>query len=201
MRLLLVRHGESICGVNGVVGGPTGCTGLTELGLKQAEALRDRLVTEGFEPDVVMSSTLPRAMQTADALAAAWDLDVERDPDLREFDPGDADGMLWDEARERFGPFEVVEEPDRPFAPGGESLNAFRSRIARVLDRCAETHDGQTVVAACHGGPIFMSVITRFEIPRRTTARMHPDFTSITEWERADGHWILHRFNDTAHLR
>ena len=38
-RLVLVRHGEAACNVGGVVGGRRGCTGLTELGRRQATAL------------------------------------------------------------------------------------------------------------------------------------------------------------------
>ena len=37
-RLVLVRHGEAECNVAGIVGGPQGCTGLTDLGRVQAAA-------------------------------------------------------------------------------------------------------------------------------------------------------------------
>ena len=55
--LVLVRHGESQCGVDGVPGGHRGCTGLTDLGRDQAARLRDRLArTREFTPTVVLSS-------------------------------------------------------------------------------------------------------------------------------------------------
>ena len=93
MRLLLIRHGESICGVNGVVGGTLGCTGLTERGFEQARALRDRFERSGeVKPDLVMSSTLPRAHQTACEVAPMFGLDVVRDVDLVEMIPGEMDG-------------------------------------------------------------------------------------------------------------
>src|SRR3981081_2005764 len=42
-KIILVRHGESNVTVSQVVGGERTCTGLSELGVRQAERLRDRL--------------------------------------------------------------------------------------------------------------------------------------------------------------
>src|SRR5437870_1666364 len=97
MRLLLVRHGESICGVDGIVGGERGCTGLTERGFAQAGALRDRFAREAFAPDAILTSTLPRAYQTAEAIADGLGLGVQRDTDLCELIPGEIDGAPWSE--------------------------------------------------------------------------------------------------------
>ena len=46
-RMVLVRHGEAVCNVNGIVGGVIGCTGLTELGRRQISALAARLEVTG----------------------------------------------------------------------------------------------------------------------------------------------------------
>jgi len=195
MRLLLIRHGESICGVNGIVGGERGCTGLTERGLAQARALRDRLTNEAFAADVIYTSTLPRAVQTAEIVADGLGLPPEQDPNLREFIPGEMDGTPW-EAWDRF---DVSAEPDRPMSPGGESLNVFKARVAALLDRFAADHPGQTVVAVCHGGVIGTSIYRAFGIPDGLIWA-DIDFTSITEWRREEERWRLVRFNDVAHL-
>ncbi len=42
-RVVLVRHGEAVCNINGIVGGQRGCTGLTDLGRRQVTALAERL--------------------------------------------------------------------------------------------------------------------------------------------------------------
>ncbi|MGH2760500.1 MAG: histidine phosphatase family protein [Actinomycetota bacterium] len=193
MRLLLVRHGESICGVNGIVGGERGCTGLTERGFAQARALRDRLDREGLRADALLASTLPRAWQTAGTLAPVLGADVVRDADLCEFVPGDIDGTRWDDWAERF---DVGAEPDRPLSTGGESLNCFRSRVTELLNRLAETYDGRTVVAASHGGVVWASR----SVLLSTAEELPVDFTSITEWTHEHGRWTLVRINDTAHL-
>lgn len=193
MRLLLVRHGESICGVNGIVGGAHGCTGLTERGFAQARALRDRLAREGFRADALFASTLPRAIQTADVLSEALELDVVQDADFCEFVPGEIDGTLWEEWADRF---DVAAEPDRPLSPGGESLTLFRSRVSGVFDRMAQTHDGKTVVAACHGGIVWMSR----QLLLDEGSEQPVENTSITEWSYSGGRWELVRINDVEHL-
>src|SRR4051812_37649034 len=70
-RLILVRHGESVVQVEGIVGGPKACRGLSERGRRQVSALRDRWLRSGFRADVLLSSTLPRAVETAELLSDA----------------------------------------------------------------------------------------------------------------------------------
>jgi probable phosphoglycerate mutase len=195
VRLLLIRHGESICGVDGIVGGARGCTGLTDRGLAQAEALRNRLVREEARIDVLFASTLPRAQQTAAVVAEGFGLDVIHDADLCEFMPGEIDGSPW----ETWDRFDVLAEPDRPMSPGGESLTVFRSRVRGLLDRLVDEHDGRVVAAVCHGGVVFGSLSEIFGLhDRRFGAQA--DFTSITEWRHGEDGWHLVRWNDVAHL-
>lgn len=194
MRLLLVRHGESICSVNGIVGGERGCTGLTERGFAQAGALRDRLVTEGLQADALLASTLPRARQTAEVLSEALGLDVVSEPDLVEFIPGEIDGTAWDDWTDRF---DVTAEPDRPLSPGGESVNAFWSRVSGLFERLSTTYTDRTVIAACHGGIVWAS---RRLLLGADNEGVEVDFTSINEWVYADGSWTQVRLNDIAHL-
>jgi 2,3-bisphosphoglycerate-dependent phosphoglycerate mutase len=201
VRLLLIRHGESICSVDGVVGGAKGCTGLTPRGLEQAAALRDQMVRTGDVPDVVLASTLPRAIQTAEVVAEAFGVPVEQRDDLCELVPGECDGGTWDDWRETYGSFDVTTEPDRPVSPGGESWNGFRARVLGVVEAIAGAHDGRTIAAFCHGGVIFTSVVELFGLRAGDHPSLDADFTSVTEWRRAAGRWRLARFNDVSHIR
>jgi probable phosphoglycerate mutase len=191
VRLVLVRHGESICAVNGIVGGAKGCTGLTERGFAQAQALRDRFEREGFVPDVVLASTLPRGRQTAETLGFPF----EASDDLVELIPGVIDGTPWAD----FAGFDIQTEPDRPVSEGGESLNVFKVRVRGLIERLAHEHDGRTVVAVCHGGVIGASLYYGLRAPDGSLS-IDIDFTSITEWRRSDDGWVLVRCNDHAHL-
>lgn len=184
--------------MNGIVGGARGCTGLTERGFEQARALRDRFAAEGFEADVLLASSLPRAVQTAETVGESLGLEPVIEPDLVEWIPGDIDGSTWDEWRELYA-FDLPNEPDRPISPNGESINVFSARVERTLDRLADTYVGQTVVACCHGGVVFGSLVLLLGADR-TRVSAETDFASVTEWRRELGRWTLVRYNDTAHL-
>lgn len=207
-RLVLVRHGEAQCHVEQIVGGAKGCTGLSDLGRRQAAALRRRLERTGElrRADVLYSSTLPRAVETAEVIAPALGAPaVKQDDDLCELEPGEADGITWDEFRERYTWPGGTGDVFRPMAPGAESWARFSERVGAALSRLADDHEGQTVVAACHGGVIMGSFHALAELPLVQRFLLRIENTSITEWERkpsgaGEDRWTLVRFNDAAHL-
>jgi 2,3-bisphosphoglycerate-dependent phosphoglycerate mutase len=208
-RLVLVRHGQSRATVDQVAGGMRGCQGLTDLGVRQAEALRDRLAATGELGRVtaLLSSTLPRALETATVLAPALGhLAIATDPDLCEMNPGEGDGLTWREWGERYGGFDTLADPYRPLAPGGESFAVFQLRVGRTLARLVVEHDGGVVVAVCHGGVIDGSLRIGFGLAWHAGWRAiaEPANTSLTEWEcsteREPRQWRLVRYNDAAHL-
>ena len=205
MRLILVRHGDAYAGFEGVVAGERGCTGLTPLGRRQAGALRDHLTSTGrVRPDVLLASVLRRAVETAEIIAPGLGLEaVRQECDLCEVHTGEADGLAWAEYAARYGSFDMEAEPERVFAPGGESWRSFHERVQRMLERIAGEFAGQTVVAVCHAGVIMASMRTLLGIPHPGTgARIRPVNTGLTEWERDtdSGRWTLHSFNEHDHL-
>lgn len=211
-RLVLIRHGESQAAVDQVVGGIRGCTGLSELGIQQCHALRDRLArTRELEPvDLLLASVLPRAIETAELIAPALDLtptDIVQDCDLCELHPGECDGLTWEKFRRLYGEPDMASNPYAPLSPGGESLADFHLRVGRTITRLAAEFEGKTTVIATHGGFIFASLDVFLGVPafgRMRMAELNPDNTSITEWSRQPddmgGKWRLARYNDTAHL-
>jgi broad specificity phosphatase PhoE len=205
MRLILVRHGEAHAGFHGPIAGRTGCRGLTPYGRSQAEALREHLVTSGrIQADVLVASVLPRAIETAEIIAPGLGLEIsDHDCDLCEVHTGEADGTDWSEYNDRFGSFDMEAEPDRVFAPGGDSWNGFHARVQATLERYARDYDGQTVVAVCHAGVIMAAMRLLLGIPATdTSAHLRPTNTGLTEWEHepAIESWILRSYNEAAHL-
>jgi len=205
VRLTLVRHGDAHAGFVGVIGGERGCAGLTDLGRRQAEALRDDLAERGaLRADALLASTIPRAIETAEIIAPALGFErVARHCDLCEVHTGEADGLEWVEYSERYGGFDMEAEPERLFAPQGESWNGFHVRVGQALDRIATEHAGQTVVAVCHAGVVQASLRVLLGIPHPGTgARVQPSNTGMTTWEHDPdrGRWTLHAFNDVGHL-
>ena len=201
--VVLVRHGHARAVDLGVVAGHRGCVGLSETGRQQAEGLRDRLAATGFRADAVVTSVLPRAIETADLVAEGLGFDpayVPHDCGLCERHPGEADGLTWDELVARYGPIDPVREPDRPMSPGGETGRAFRRRARASVEGLASRYAGGTVVAVTHGGVILAATLAFLGVAPRSFAHQLAN-TSVTEWVRTDdGRWLLHRFNDAAHL-
>lgn len=201
-RLVFVRHGRAEAQDRSVVGGHEGCTGLTERGRRQVRRLGDRFQAAGFRPDAVVTSVLPRAIETASIVAEGLGVDaatIPRDCDLCERHPGEGDGLTWSAFVERYGAIDPIAQPDAEPSPGGESTNGFHARVRASVDRLSEEHEGQTVLVVCHGGVILAATLQLLGIP---LGRFTPDIphTSITEWWRDDKGWLLARLNDTAHL-
>lgn len=209
-RLVLIRHGEAQTALDGILGGERFCSGLSAEGRRQAIALRDRLqaTDELGAVHALYASSLPRAAETAEIIAPAiGNPEIRVDRDLREFDPGEADGMGWEEFNARF-PLPSVFDPHVPRAPGAESWASFGERVERALARIVETHGGETVVIACHGG-VIEHAFHLWEIPTIDGLFIEIFNTGITEfvwsepwpWHAPGPHrWRLVRHNDAAHL-
>jgi phosphohistidine phosphatase len=72
MRVLIVRHAEAAPGT------PDELRALTAAGRETARALGEQLRESGFTPDVVVTSPLLRARETAEALALGQPMVDER---------------------------------------------------------------------------------------------------------------------------
>jgi probable phosphoglycerate mutase len=198
-RLVLVRHGEPVAAVKGIVGGPVGDTGLTDRGRDQVRAVAARLAASG-ELGVVAAlyaSSLPRAIETAELLAPALGgLAVTVRHDLREHDPGEMDAMLWSEAIASFEIPNFDTHPDVPVAPGGDSLVGFHERIRAALRDVVAAHLGETVVIACHGGVVSAAVGAAFGLPADRRVALPTHYSSMTEFSATPETLELARYND-----
>ncbi|MHB8681816.1 MAG: histidine phosphatase family protein [Acidimicrobiales bacterium] len=203
-RLVLVRHGEAVCGVTGVVGGPRGCTGLSELGRTQAEALAHRLEDSGelAGAGAFYSSVLARAVETAAAIApyVGSGAAARAECSLCELHPGEGDGMKWDEFLAAFGAPRWDTDPTAALAPGGESWRGFVERAAAALEELADRHTGETVVVVCHAGVIESAMLRFLPVAGRERLGLRTAHVSLTEFERDGAQWRLLRYNDSAHL-
>lgn len=203
-RLVLVRHGESEVTVRQVIGGPRTCSGLSALGHRQAERLRARLAETGeLRADALYSSQYPRAIETAEALSPALGLAVTVEPGFGEHDPGPVcDGMPFTAFVERYGMPDWEADPHGvSFPGGGETVAEFRHRVGATVADVVRRHRGGTIVVACHGGVVDAAFRALLRLPAFGAFALHAANTSLTELvELRPGHWLLARYNDTAHL-
>lgn len=211
-RLIFVRHGESQVTVDQMVGGPEACTGLSALGHRQAQALRDRWAS-GSEPEVdtLWSSTMPRAIETAQHINEALGLTLQQEKELEEWRPGEADGLLWKEVLERWPAEPENRGPFIPWAPGGESLRDLHHRAGKAIDALVRSHVGRSVMVVVHAGVIDVAFRLMLGLAPSGGFHLWTRNTSVTEFvlsppatgdfgARQHAEWRLVRYNDAAHL-
>jgi broad specificity phosphatase PhoE len=149
-RLLLWRHGLTAWNAERRIQGQMDVP-LTETGLAQAQAVAPRLAA--LKPDLIVSSDLRRATDTAAPLGELTGLEVIRDQRLRERGFGEWQGLTgpeiqrgWPAAYARWRAGEPVDDA------GVESDDEVAKRVSEALHRLAERNSGCTIVAVTHGG-------------------------------------------------
>lgn len=203
-RVVLIRHGESRATVERFVGGPRSCTGLTDHGRAQANALKMRLLQEkNTEVTAIYTSNFPRAIETATIVSPALgSLPLVVDAGWGEHDPGpDCDGMTYDSFISRFGQPRWDGDPHDVIYPGGETIAEFHDRVMDTLRRTVAAHVGGTLMIACHAGVI--DAVMRHTLQMHQTGKFELSTvnTSLTELVHVQGSkWRLLRYNDSAHL-
>ena len=134
--LYLTRHGETVDNANKVMQGQVQGQ-LNEVGVRQAEELRDRLSNTHF--DAFVASDLKRAIDTARILAAPHGLEVVTTPLLRERD--------WGAFTGRYIPdLQNVKWPDDV-----EPLDQLLRRANEFLGFIKTNYGGKQVLAVGHG--------------------------------------------------
>jgi ribonuclease H / adenosylcobalamin/alpha-ribazole phosphatase len=198
---LLLRHGQTELSIERRFAG-RGDVPLTSVGVQQAAAAASRLAERGGI-DLVLTSPLSRASQTARVVADATGAPLAVDEDLAETDFGAWEGLSFAEVMARW-PEEIkawqAEADASP--PGGESFAAVAMRVNCALDRLLTEHQRQTIVVVSHVTPIKTLVCRALLAPPAAMFRMHLDVAALSEvaWF-ADGPALLRSLNDTSHLR
>jgi probable phosphoglycerate mutase len=150
-RILAIRHGQTAWNADSRIQGHTDIA-LDAVGEWQAHRLALALGDE--ELDVLYSSDLARARQTAAPLAARKQLQVRVDPGLRERGFGEFEGLSFKQIEQRWPEQAAAwRQRDPDFgARGGEVLRDFRERVVAAVTRLAMAHRGQNIALVTHGG-------------------------------------------------
>ena len=148
--LLLVRHGETEWNRVGRWQGHSD-TVLNDFGREQA----GRLARELADVDVVYSSDLARARETAEILAEPLGLEVRFDPRLRERSFGAWEGLNTAEIEAKFGEAHARWlTGESAGADDAEPFGEFGARVRDFLGDIVARHPEETVLVVGHGGSI-----------------------------------------------
>jgi ribonuclease H / adenosylcobalamin/alpha-ribazole phosphatase len=173
---------------------------LTAAGVQQAAAAAKRLAGAGI--DVIITSPLLRAVQTAQEVASVTGAPVVTDDGFRETDFGAWEGLTFTEVRERW-PEEMANWMADPQVapPGGESFSDVSVRVTGALHRVLAAREGQRVLIVSHVTPIKTLVAAALLAPPAALYRMHLDLAALSEIDWYDnGSAVLRSFNDTGYL-
>ncbi|WP_369259279.1 histidine phosphatase family protein [Streptomyces sp. R35] len=194
--LLLARHGQTVWHAENRYAGISDVP-LTDEGRAQAEALGRW--ASAHPVDAIWTSTVSRAIATADPACRALGLTPHREPALRECDFGVVEGRTLAE-------FEA-ENPARakafradpvsyPF-PEAEDPRTAAARGTHALHRIAAAHPGERVLVVAHNTLLRLVLCSFLSIPLGEYRRVFPRLrnAAVSELRVTDGEVALLSLN------
>ncbi|HEY6234172.1 MAG TPA: histidine phosphatase family protein [Candidatus Elarobacter sp.] len=196
MQLICVRHGRTAWNAAKLFQGHTDVP-LDDEGRAQATALAALLRNERI--DAAASSDLARAAETARIVLGPRDVPLRLDPDWREMQLGDWEGLTWEQILAANPQLDATDETSvRAYTPGGgETFDALAARVARAVERIGgEVPDDGVALVATHAGPLHALLRV---LLGDTGLKVRFLTASVTRFRRTNGVWTLARLNQTAH--
>ncbi|MES2801755.1 MAG: histidine phosphatase family protein [Bdellovibrionota bacterium] len=152
--LFLIRHGETDWNRAKRFQGRTDIP-LNDEGRGQALGLCPRMIE--LKIDLVVSSSLSRAYETALIAIQDVKLPIQKDDRLQETNIGEAEGLTHEEITEKFGTGHIerwrsYEERDLDFRyPNGESKRQMMVRVREAVLDIAQSNSHQNIAVFAHG--------------------------------------------------
>lgn len=188
MELILVRHGKPERSEQ------TSDPHLSELGRDQAARVARWLANDRVHG--VWSSTMKRAVQTAEPFAAHGSHDIRQHGGIVEFDSASGSYIPTEDLkRENYALWQQM-------ATGGQGVDmeAFQAKVVRSMEEIIAAHPGENVAVFCHGGVINMWAAHVLGVKPRIF--FEADYTSINRFLCArSGQRSVISLNERAHLR
>jgi probable phosphoglycerate mutase len=180
--LLLARHGQTVWHAENRYAGVSDVA-LTETGRAQAEALGR---WAGAHPvDAIWTSTVSRAIATAEPACRVLGLTPHREHELRECDFGVMEGRTLAEftAQDPVAAAAFRADPVAHPFPGAEDPRAAAERGAAALRRIAAAHEGERVLVVAHNTLLRLILCRFLSIPLADYRRVLPQLrnAAVTE--------------------
>jgi broad specificity phosphatase PhoE len=190
MKMVLMRHGESVANLLQVFSNTGWKHGLTEAGREQARRNAQSLKALYPEIRALYSSPLRRAAETADIIGTAFGMNYRVESRIVEFSVGIQEGSARKEDWDRFYRLWdgwLLEGRTRECIEGGECAEAVISRVGSFFDDAAMLfpRPEDTVLCIGHGGTWKAAV--PFLVDNLAPAAVHPYWIDHTE--RVELNW------------
>ena len=199
-RLLLVRHGDTEANSAERYWGNSDVK-LGDIGIMQAEKLRQRLATESI--DAIYSSNLKRAVVTAEIIALEHQSEIVTCAELREINFGKFEGLTFAEISQLYpetAELWVKRDPSLEF-PGGESIAEFDKRIIKFMNRLEKHTPEETILIVAHCGTLRVLLCRLLGVELYHRWQFGIGLASLSIVETYPQGAILNLLNDTSHLQ
>lgn len=193
--IYLVRHGLTKYNLENRFQGHLDIP-LSSEGVNQAIKLQSFF--ENKKIDVIYSSDLKRAKDTANFISQSKKLKINILPNLREVDVGDLEGLKWEEVKKHHPIW--VKAGHNDGYPGGESRKDIDLRVKQLWDYITKKHPSEEVVLLTHGGIIKALLCQILQIDNENRSRFIIDNCSITTIVIGDFGIRIKSVNTTYHL-
>lgn len=200
-RFCLVRHGETDWNAQRRLQGHTDID-LNLRGIAQAEQMARALKKINLQFDVLYTSDLQRAANTAKEIERLFNTSALVSSALRERHLGALQGLTMGEAP-KLEPKLWRSHLDRNLNEelrGGESIIQFSSRIKEALDQILQQNIGKTILIVSHGGALDMMYRLASSQSLDSEKAVAVPNASLN-WISHDGQsWKVDGWGDTSHL-
>ncbi len=151
--IIFVRHGQSEANEKHIFAGHYDIP-LTNHGKKQAECAAAFL--KDYDIDVLYSSDLQRAYSTALPISKMKNLEIIKNPRLREIYAGDWEGATFEHLQNTYQDDYIRwrEDIGNACLQGGESVKQMSERFCSEVMKLIQKHEGETICIATHATPI-----------------------------------------------
>ena len=155
MKILLIRHGETIANKTQLVLG-TSDVPLTDLGRRQAKAAAQKISSMEPLPNLLFSSPYYRAKETAGYISKLTDLNPIYVDGLKEMNSGDMEGIKASEMNDKYPEYMSRWRRDHSTArpPGGETLGEVHTRAWKSILEIFNDYDEDLIAVVAHLFPI-----------------------------------------------
>ena len=197
--ILLVRHGRTDWNDVHRFQGRTDIP-LNAAGLAQSEKVATRI--EGWQADVVYTSPLTRARQTADVIAARLKKNPIVIEELTEVDFGSWEGAYFRTLLEKKDEslLKWIADPFSNAPPGAEEWDSIRQRAERVVNSVLDSGHKHVVIVS-HGGIIRALLVVFLNFDPHTVWKIKSSNCSLTGIEVREHETSLAFANDDLHLK
>lgn len=197
--ITIVRHGETEWNSQKRIQGQNN-SNLTENGIIQAHRVAEALSKRDF--DMLISSDLGRAIETAEIINQELNLPYFTNANLRERSLGIIEGKTYNEAKQLYpADFEkfLNRDPNYSF-PNGESLQQLYTRVVTTINNIEQKYNGQKILIVSHGLVLEMMMYKTFNIPLTNQRSFSINNSSISSFYINNDNWFLKEWGVIEHL-